>query len=681
MATENQVRLKIKALDRISGVMRKIKSNFPKLNRVVKKTARVFRLVTEKTKMFRKALGKMGQGMKSIGSKMTLGITAPLALAGVGIIRVAANFDTSMRRVGAITETMSKGKVLPAFTQMRDMAKELGSTTEFTASQVADAMGFLGRAGFSTAEIMAALPAVLDTATASGFGLAFSADIMAKTIRQFGLEASEATRVADVLAEISRKTNVDIEMLAETFKQAAPIAVAYGATLEQTAALTGLLGDAGIQASMAGTAMKNMFIRLATPSKAAISFMRQLGIEMTDGAGGMKSVSAIINELGPALASLNKDKQLMVLNELFGLRGIAGAASLMARSFKEGKDPVAAMTTILNNANGASKDMAATMRGGVKGSMDKFRSAVEGLSIAIGDSGILKTFKEWTDNVTDIVTSMTKADKSLLKNAVIVGLFAAAFGPALSAMGSMVVAFALLLPHFITFGILLKTTVIPFMLKYVAGMWAWTSSTIAASGATAGLIAQVALVGLAIASVVLLIDRLIERWDQMTARFETKGFSGALEAFTSDFDFIEAQSATKAFKEKGEIPGLKRFKELRKSDADKKKFDQENEREQKTRFGFDDDREPKKIGLGFVGFDDDQKAKKKEKSVFGEALGFLTKLIKDEKEEKFEKQQKQLIQSRAQIRVDFNNTPRGTKITGSAKEGVDLDIGSVGALQ
>lgn len=392
----------------------------------------------KRTEKFRQSMTKLGAGMMSVGRGMSVGVTAPVGLAGAAVLSTAVDFQKSINKVGAVTRTIMGGQVTPEFEALEKEALRLGSTTEFTSTQAADAMGLLGRAGFSAAEILSSVDDVLALASASGQDLAFTADVMAKTIRAFGLEASEATRVSDVLSDVARRTNVDLETISETFKDAAPIAKAYGMTLEQTAAITGLLGDVGIQGSKAGTTLKNIMLKIAAPSALATKMLKAMNITVEDGAGGMKDVGKILTELTGKLGTLPKKAQLQVINELFGLRGIAGAAALMEKAINEGRDPIAAMTEVLKGSTGAAKDMQQTMLRGAPGALARFQSALEGLMLAIAKSGLLEWFGDILDKLAGLFSRLSETNPMLLKIGTVFALVAAAVGPLVLFLGWLI---------------------------------------------------------------------------------------------------------------------------------------------------------------------------------------------------------------------------------------------------
>lgn len=446
MATKSTHSLVLKGVDKVSRVMDKITRKFPKLRRSVRRTSKVFAILQKRTERFRKSIGKLGRRMRGVGRGMTVGLTAPIGLAGAAILRTGVQFQKSINRVAAVTNTIINGKVTPQFKALEEQALMLGSSTEFSATQAADAMALLGRAGFKTSEILEATDDVLALATASGSELAFTADIMAKTIRAFGLEASDAARVSDVLSDVSRKTNVDLSTLAETFKDAAPIAKAYGATLEQTAAITGLLGDVGIQGSKAGTTLKAIMLKLAAPSKKAALIMKQLGIEVATTAGGMTDVGSILTQLAPALGKFPKQAQLAAINELFGLRGIAGASALMSKAIKEGKNPIATLTKLLEGSSGAAKEMQKIMLRGSVGALARFNSALEGVGLAFSRSGMLEAFADLLELLAGFFSFLSKLNPAILKWIAILGGIVAVIGPILIGIGS----FLALLPFMIT---------------------------------------------------------------------------------------------------------------------------------------------------------------------------------------------------------------------------------------
>lgn len=230
--------------------------------------------------------------MTSAGKTMTANVTAPLVGLGTMAVMAGANFQTSMLKVQAVS-----GATGAEFDQLSALAKEMGSTTQFSASESADALGFLAMAGFDTNEMMSALPGVLNLAAAGSLDLASAADIASNVLSGYGLEVDQLGRVNDVMAKTASSANVDIAMMGETMKYAAPVAAAAGVEFEETAAMAGLMGNAGIQASQAGTALRGGLSRLLNPTKAVSSTLSALGVNVTDSNGALLPMVDIMGQL------------------------------------------------------------------------------------------------------------------------------------------------------------------------------------------------------------------------------------------------------------------------------------------------------------------------------------------------------------------------------------------------
>ena len=320
-------------------------------------------------------------------------------------VRPAVDFELAMAKVGAITNEASGGK---GFKSLTKQARELGRTTQYTASQTAEAMQFLGMAGLSTNQILAATPSVLNLAIAGNMDLGRTADIASNILTGFNMEAERTGEVADILAQASRSTNVNVEMLGQTMKFIAPAAAAVGGTLSETATLAGVLGDAGIQATMAGTMLRSTYLRLAAPAKAgakALGQMRnEMGIsaeEMPDVAkeallaqkrlsglgvkifenGKMRSMVSILKEMHHATKNLADDEKLSIIKDIFGTRSTAGALAIF-KSVETGR--LDEVEEKINNANGAAEEMADRLKNTTSGAFKEFASAIESVGISIG---------------------------------------------------------------------------------------------------------------------------------------------------------------------------------------------------------------------------------------------------------------------------------------------------------
>jgi len=222
-------------------------------------------------KTLQSEMKNIGKEMKDVGKGLTLGLTTPIVGMGTAMIMTAANFQSGMNKVKAISGATGKD-----FEALEEQAKDLGATTKFSASEAADGMSFLAMAGFETNEIISAMPGMLDMAAASGLELADAADIASNIMSGFNMEASEAGRVADFLAKTAASANTDVHQLGSAMSYAAPLASELGISAEETAAAIGFMSDAGIQGTRAGTALRGGLTRLVKPSKEAQGVMNRL---------------------------------------------------------------------------------------------------------------------------------------------------------------------------------------------------------------------------------------------------------------------------------------------------------------------------------------------------------------------------------------------------------------------
>jgi TP901 family phage tail tape measure protein len=287
--------------------------------------------------------------------------------AGLGsVTRQFIDFDQAT--IGAASRFKDIGPDAVDFEQqlskIRDRAREAGATTEFTAAQSAAALDFLARAGFTAAEAMGSLDSMINLATASGEDFATVADYSSDLMGSFGLEAdttakkiASLNRLNDVLVKSANSANVTIESQFETMKQAGPVSRIVGASLEEVAALTAALGNAGIKGTEGATALKNSMLRLAAPTKEVQQALDFLNITTDDGTGNMKKITAILGEVRDGLDGVGEVQQAKVLNALFGKRAIAGAKNLI-----ESLEGIDEFEKVLNNAAGTSEKTAEKMR-------------------------------------------------------------------------------------------------------------------------------------------------------------------------------------------------------------------------------------------------------------------------------------------------------------------------------
>lgn len=348
----------------------------------------------------------------------TMATTAVMAAPFVGMLSKAADFEAVMSKVKAITVSDDK-----AMQQLTATARELGEKTMFSATQAGEAMTYLGMAGWNSQQIMAGMPGLLNLAAASNTDLARTADIVSDDLTAFGLSAEHAGHMADVFAKTSTSTNTTVEMLGETMKYAAPVAHAFGASLEETAALTGIMANSGIKASAAGTALRAGFLRLAGTSAKSTKAIEEMGLSLSeataqqeearaalaslgiamDDTNGPRKMGAIVRDLADKTKDMSKEQRLATLATIFG----TNAASAWVAVIDQGPDALDQLTKELENSDGAAAAMAETMQNNARGAMVRLQSAFESVAISIG-STVLPTLAELGDSLANEAAYVSK---------------------------------------------------------------------------------------------------------------------------------------------------------------------------------------------------------------------------------------------------------------------------------
>lgn len=362
-----------------------------------------------------------------IGTKLTVGVTTPIIGLGTAAVKAGNDFEAQMSRVSAIA-----GAYGDDLEKLRDMAIELGAETSFSATESAQAMENLASAGFSTEEIMQAMPGMLDLAASSGEDLASSADIAASTLRGFQLNASEAGHVADVLAKNAADTNAAIIDTGYAMKYVAPVAQSVGWSLEEVTAAIGVMADAGIKGEQAGTTLRGALTRLMKPTDAMQSAMDSLGITFYDSQGKMKPLSTIIDELQKSTEELTDEQRDNKLATIFGTEALSGMKVLLASS----KDELDAMTDGLKKADGAAEKMADTMLDNTKGSIEEMNGSLETAGITI-QKQLAPWITKGAEMVTDLANQFADLDENTQGTILTIGGIAAASGPVIKGLSGV----------------------------------------------------------------------------------------------------------------------------------------------------------------------------------------------------------------------------------------------------
>lgn len=437
MGKQFSISAKFKGIDAISGITAKITTNLSKI-------VAVGTTINNKFKIVNKTIKSAANSVKSASIGAAIGLTAILA--------PAIAFSAQINELEAVSRSTEK-----QMASLTAQAKVLGSTTKFSATQAASAQTFLARAGFKVNEILAATPATLDLASAANMELARTADIASNIMGGFQIPATQMAMVADVLAATTSSANVNLEELGESMKIAGPIALKANVSLQETAAVIGLLGNAGIKGTLAGTAFRRMMTSLIAPTSSAGKLIKALGVEVTGANGKIRSTPKILVDIAKALKGLPEPVQFKALNEIFGIQSLSAALNLVD---KAASGELVDLATALNNVDGRAKEMAETMNKGAFGAINNLKSASEGLALQIAEGGLLGQFTKIVNKLTIFVRTLTGAEQSTLTAIATVLLFTAALAPVLIAVSSLITIMGVLSGTAAVLGIALNASVI-----------------------------------------------------------------------------------------------------------------------------------------------------------------------------------------------------------------------------
>ena len=389
-----------KVPDAIKSIVSTAKSTLNTISDLSDKASKALESVGKSAESIGSGLQSAGDNLSSLGGKITAVETAAAGLATAGLKKAAdsaIDFDTQMRKVGAIS-----GSTDEELQSLRESALELGASTSLSSSEVAEAMTEMAAKGSDANQIIADMPGIISAAEASGEDLSLVADTVSNAMNAFGDSAGDATHVADVLAQSANQSAAGVSDLQYAFKYAAPLASSLGISMEELAAATGVMTDAGLEGSQAGTTLRAMFVSMSKPTDEAREAMEQLGISFYDSEGKMKSISTIVSDLQTATADLTDEEKEQALATMFGTESLSGLQAMMNAT----PGTIDKMTDSLKNCDGASEEAAAKMKDGVGGAIENMQGAIESFQITIG-TALLPMIQTAANTISDLFADMT----------------------------------------------------------------------------------------------------------------------------------------------------------------------------------------------------------------------------------------------------------------------------------
>ncbi|EMC0894809.1 phage tail tape measure protein, partial [Escherichia coli] len=459
-------------------------------------------------------------GKLKTGGALAIGAAAAGGYAAGRFLQPAIGFGKEMSRVQALTRI---DKNSPQFKALREQALKLGSETQFTASDAASGQSFLAMAGFTPQAIQAALPGVLNMALAGGVELGETADIGSNILTQFNLTADQMDRVGDTLTAAFTRTNTDLRALGETMKYTGPVAAKLGISLEEAAAMAGMLANNGLRGSDAGTAMRASLSRLASPPKAAADALKELGVSVADARGKMRPMEDVLLDLYKATQKYGQVDQVSFFKDIAGEEAFVGLQTLVAAA---GSGELQKLTRELQGARGEADRVAKVMADNLDGDLKNLDSSWEGLRIRISDlvDGPLRSVTQWLTRVLEKITSLAQAHPVLTRQLLIAGGALLAMTATIGSLSLVIgVLYGKLATLRLGFDILTRSMNVVRVLPALWGML--TGSVSLLGGAIGALFSPVGLIVAALAGAAVLIWKY---WDPIRAFFAGV-FSGIME--------------------------------------------------------------------------------------------------------------------------------------------------------
>lgn len=370
---------------------------------------------------------KTGDSITNAGKQISVASAAVTGL-GVAAVKTAADFDSAMANVAAISG--ATGDDLQA---LRDKAREMGEKTKFSASEAADAMSYMAMAGWKTGDMLSGIEGIMNLAAASGEDLATTSDIVTDALTAFGLTAEDSAHFADILAAASSNANTNVSMMGETFKYCAPVAGALGYSAEDVAEAIGLMGNAGIKSTQAGTALRTMMTKLQGELKLSGEALGEVTIQTANADGSMRELSDILADCRTAFSKMSESEAAAAAETLVGKNAMSGFLALM----NSAPGDIDKLRNAIENCDGSAEDMAAIMQDNLNGQLTILKSQLEELAISFGEM-LMPVIRKVVTAVQGFVDKLNNMDEAQRKTIISIGLVIAALGPFLVILGTVI---------------------------------------------------------------------------------------------------------------------------------------------------------------------------------------------------------------------------------------------------
>lgn len=380
---------------------------------------------------------KLGDNISGVGTTLTKTVTAGVAGLGTAAVKTAADFDSAMSQVSAVS-----GATGDEFDALRDKAREMGAKTKFSAAEAAEAMNYMAMAGWKTSDMLSGIEGIMNLAAASGEDLATTSDIVTDALTAFGLSAGDSGHFADILAAASSNANTNVSMMGETFKYVAPIAGAMGYSAEDTAEAIGLMANAGIKSSQAGTSLRKILTELNGEVKISTDSLGEVVIQTSNTDGSMRSLNEILADCRATFSKLSESEQAAAAETLAGKTAMSGFLALMNAAPSDIQKLESAISTCsdsMGGYNGTAEKMAAVMQDNLTGQLTILKSQLQELAIAFGEI-LMPVIRDVVSFLQGFIDKLNGLDEGTKETIAKIALFAAAAGPVLIVVGKIISA-------------------------------------------------------------------------------------------------------------------------------------------------------------------------------------------------------------------------------------------------
>ena len=394
---------------------------------------------------FADKLNSSSEKITSTGKKLSI-VSAVVGGIGVAGLKTAADFEEAMSSVKAIS-----GATGDDFQKLKEKAEYMGATTKFTATESANAMYYMALAGWKTQDMLDGLEGIMYLAAASGEDLAMVSDIVTDGLTALGYAADQSTHYADVFAKTVTNSNSTVETLGEAMKYVGPIAGALNISVEDTATALGLMANAGVKSSQAGTSLRGILQRLATNTSGARDEMESLGVKIFDQNGKMRDFGDIMNDARIKLSKLTDQQKTSLAKTVAGTTAMSGFLAIVNSSDADFEK----LTNAINDCDGAAKKMSEIMIDNAKGQLTIIKSQLEGIAIQLSQY-VFPFIKSILSLIQTLLTKLSELSPTQQKILLIVTGLIIALGPLLIVIGKIGTGISSLISAFKFLGPLLS---------------------------------------------------------------------------------------------------------------------------------------------------------------------------------------------------------------------------------